>query len=477
MTQAGLYTMVTPIHWPDHIPWWHSQPGLSIYYGDTHTQARLYTMVTPIPWPDHIPWWHQHPSQSIYYGDTHTPAWPYTMVTPTLRPDHILWWHPHPGQTIFHGDTHTQARPYTMVTPIPRPNHILWWHPHPGRTIFYGNTSIPGLDHISRQHPVVRPDPSWPINYGQLSTPAVHKSWYNAGTLCAETTGPMLCWQRWPPVCTLTRWLPCEKNSHPSVTQSPQMTLLSWFSAQYLCPTNLPSQPWQPLQRFLYKTFLWKSLCQLSLTAMTSARPNYPSNLQAGMMMLLTQWMCQRNSPDLATTARRKATKPKTAGQKEAERLDNNSRRSGSWKEREKKRPQLQMPQMENLMEFGLWMQPHQMAKMTGCERLMKKLPLSLLMLLEATQGKAWANHHTRCSEEEGDGDRTQAMSKDLKRAQIGSLWVLDWAHYILQDMCWTWGVHMATSCKSHVHNVAMVRHPETSYTETTKRTEGRQRT
>ena len=35
----------------------------------------------------------------------------------------------------------------------------------------------------------------------------------------------------------------------------------------------------------------------------------------------------------------------------------------------------------------------------------------------------------------------------------------------------------MATSCKSHVNNVATVRHLETSYTETTKRAEGRKGT
>ena len=35
----------------------------------------------------------------------------------------------------------------------------------------------------------------------------------------------------------------------------------------------------------------------------------------------------------------------------------------------------------------------------------------------------------------------------------------------------------MATSCKSHVNNVATVRHLDTSYTETTKRAEGRKGT
>ena len=29
------------------------------------------------------------------------------------------------------------------------------------------------------------PDPSWPITYRRLSTPAGHKVWYNVGTLCA----------------------------------------------------------------------------------------------------------------------------------------------------------------------------------------------------------------------------------------------------------------------------------------------------
>ena len=108
------------------------------------------------------------------------------MVTPILRPDHIPCWHPYPGPTIYYDDTHTLARPYTMVTPTLRPDHILWWQSHSGWTIHYGDTSIPGLDHISLQHPVVWPNPSWPVNYGQLSTPAVHKSWYNAGTLCTS---------------------------------------------------------------------------------------------------------------------------------------------------------------------------------------------------------------------------------------------------------------------------------------------------
>ena len=35
----------------------------------------------------------------------------------------------------------------------------------------------------------------------------------------------------------------------------------------------------------------------------------------------------------------------------------------------------------------------------------------------------------------------------------------------------------MATSCKSDVSDVATVRHPETSYTETTERAEGRKGT
>ena len=37
---------------------------------------------------------------------------------------------------------------------------------------------------------------------------------------------------------------------------------------------------------------------------------------------------------------------------------------------------------MENPMEFDLRMQPRQMTKTTGCERSMKKLPVSLLKLL-----------------------------------------------------------------------------------------------
>jgi len=50
--------------------------------------------------------------------------------------------------------------------------------------MYYGDNSTYWPDHKSWQHPVVWPDPSWPITYGRLSTPAGRKVWYNVGTLC-----------------------------------------------------------------------------------------------------------------------------------------------------------------------------------------------------------------------------------------------------------------------------------------------------
>jgi len=50
--------------------------------------------------------------------------------------------------------------------------------------MYYGDNSAYWPDHKSWQHPLVRPDPSWPITYGRLSTPAGRKVWYNVGTLC-----------------------------------------------------------------------------------------------------------------------------------------------------------------------------------------------------------------------------------------------------------------------------------------------------
>ena len=45
--------------------------------------------------------------------------------------------------------------------------------------MYYGDNSTHRPDHISWQYPVVRPDPRWPITYGQLSTPAGRKTWPN----------------------------------------------------------------------------------------------------------------------------------------------------------------------------------------------------------------------------------------------------------------------------------------------------------
>ena len=69
-------------------------------------------------------------------------------------------------------------------------------------------------------------------------------------------------------------------------------------------------------------------------------------------------------------------------------------------------------------------------------------------------QGKAWENHHTKVlwGGREGRQDSSN-MSKYLLEES-------------LNNMCWTWGVHMAT-----------VRHPKTSYTKTTEKIEGRKGT
>jgi len=62
--------------------------------------------------------------------------------------------------------------------------------PPPGWTMYYGDNSTHRLDHISWQHPVVQPDPHWPIRYGRLSTTAGRKVWYNVGSLCVAEGCP-----------------------------------------------------------------------------------------------------------------------------------------------------------------------------------------------------------------------------------------------------------------------------------------------
>jgi len=74
---------------------------------------------------------------------------------------------------------HTLAGPYTMVIPASWPDPYYGDNPPPGWTIYYGDNFTHRPGHISWQHPVVRPDPRWPIRYGRLSTPAGRKIWPN----------------------------------------------------------------------------------------------------------------------------------------------------------------------------------------------------------------------------------------------------------------------------------------------------------
>jgi len=62
-----------------------------------------------------------------------------------------------------------------MVIPASWPNPYYGDNPPPGWTIYYGDNFTHRLGHISWQHPVVQPDPCWPIRYGRLSTPAGRK--------------------------------------------------------------------------------------------------------------------------------------------------------------------------------------------------------------------------------------------------------------------------------------------------------------
>jgi len=62
-----------------------------------------------------------------------------------------------------------------MVIPASWPDPYYGANPPPGWTIYYGDNFTHRPGHISWQHPVVRPDPRWPIRYGRLSTPAGRK--------------------------------------------------------------------------------------------------------------------------------------------------------------------------------------------------------------------------------------------------------------------------------------------------------------
>ena len=76
----------------------------------------------------------------------------------------------------------------------------------------------------------------------------------------------------------------------------------------------------------------------------------------------------------LATTAKRKVTKPKIAGQKVEARRANTQRGGSQGAKASRKRKQaLQMLRVESPMESGLLMQPFQIMKTIGCEKLMRR--------------------------------------------------------------------------------------------------------
>ena len=103
--------------------------------------------------------------------------------------------------------------------------------------------------------------------------------------------------------------------------------------------------------------------------------PKIPTLKSDGSNWLTFKRARPRSSLVPVITARRKATKPKTAGRKEVVRLDSVPRGSGSQKGRvARTRLQLLMLMVANLMEFGSQTQPPQMMKMTGSEKLTRRL-------------------------------------------------------------------------------------------------------
>jgi len=98
--------------------------------------------------------------------------------------------------------------------------------------MYYGDNSTHRLDHISRQHPVVQPDPHWLITYGRLSTPAGHKTWPN------QVHG-LLNWGWVPGLTACGRMVSLHSGWTPSVWMSlcsaEQCLFTSFFSILLMC--------------------------------------------------------------------------------------------------------------------------------------------------------------------------------------------------------------------------------------------------
>ena len=71
---------------------------------------------------------------------------------------------------------------------------------------------------------------------------------------------------------------------------------------------------------------------------------------------------------------------------------------------------------------------------------------------IEATQGQRTQEPTTQVTLRRRGKDRTQAMSKNPKRAQIGSLWALYTTEHVL-NMWYTCGVHVGMTSECYVRS------------------------